>query len=242
MVGVDLTAYNVSSIRASRATEPETMSTETTYPHIEKRADGQVWLIGTQTKVLEVALDRLAHHWDADEIQRQHPHLTLAQIHSCLTYYYDHQEEIDQAIEDQLRAMADLRRQQGESIQREAESPRACLLMLALYMDHHVPSAITAGLRQRGIDVLTAQEDGSAALDDERLLDRETSLGRVLFSQDADLLSIASRRSQAGPNFAGVVYAHQLGITIGEAIRDLELITGVLEPDDMHDRVEYLPY
>ncbi len=75
---------------------------QTTYPHIEQRADGDVWLIGTQTKVLEVALDRLAHHWDGDEIQRQHPQFTLGQIHSCLAYYYDHQEEMDRAIEEQL--------------------------------------------------------------------------------------------------------------------------------------------
>ena len=50
-------------------------------------------------------MDRLAHHWDADEIQRQHPHLTLGQIHSCLAYYYDHQ-EIDSIIEEQLRSMS----------------------------------------------------------------------------------------------------------------------------------------
>jgi uncharacterized protein (DUF433 family) len=94
------------------------MSTQTTYPHIEKRADGKAWLIGTQTKVIEVALDRLAHHWDADEIQRQHPHLTLGQIHSCLAYYHDHQEEMDRAIEDQLRAVEQLRGQQGLSVLR----------------------------------------------------------------------------------------------------------------------------
>lgn len=41
---------------------------------------------GTRTKVIEVALDRVAHHWDADEMQRQHPELTLAQIHAALTY------------------------------------------------------------------------------------------------------------------------------------------------------------
>src|ERR1700693_4934630 len=81
------------------------MSTQSAYPHMERRADGKLWLIGTQTKVLEVALDRLAHHWDADEIQRQHPHLTLGQIHSCLACYYDHQEEMDRTIEAQLRTV-----------------------------------------------------------------------------------------------------------------------------------------
>jgi uncharacterized protein (DUF433 family) len=92
------------------------MSTQTTYPHFEWRADGKLWLIGTQTKVVEVALDRLAHHWDADEIQREHPHLTLGQIYSCLAYYYDHQEEMDRIVEEQLRAVERLRGKESESV------------------------------------------------------------------------------------------------------------------------------
>src|SRR5258708_29870586 len=90
----------------------------TSYPHIETRSDGKLWLIGTQTKILEVALDRLAHHWDADEIQRQHPHLTLGQIHSALAYYHDHQEAMDRLIDDQLQEIARLRGLQGDSILR----------------------------------------------------------------------------------------------------------------------------
>ena len=45
-----------------------------------------------------------------------------------------------------------------------------------------------------------------------------------------------------GREFAGVIYAHQLGITIGQAIRDLELIAKVLETEDMRSRIEFLPY
>lgn len=70
------------------------------YPHIEL-ADGVPILSGTRTKVVEVVLDRLAYHWDADEIHRQHPHLSLAQIYSALAYYYDHQAEMDQEIQAQ---------------------------------------------------------------------------------------------------------------------------------------------
>ena len=91
------------------------MPTSTPYAHIEIRPDGKPWLIGTQTKVLEVALDRIAYHWDGDEIHRQHPHMTLGQIYSCLAYYYDHQEEMDKIIEDQLQNIKRLRAQQGES-------------------------------------------------------------------------------------------------------------------------------
>jgi uncharacterized protein (DUF433 family) len=85
------------------------MSIPTPYAHIELRPDGKAWLIGTQTKVLEVALNRIAYHWDADEIQRNHPYLTLGQIYSCLAYYYDHQVELDRVIEEQLRYVDQLR-------------------------------------------------------------------------------------------------------------------------------------
>src|SRR5262249_12908261 len=64
-------------------------------------------------------------------------------------------------------------------------------VMLRLYMDVHVKAAITAGLRRRGIDVVTAQEDGGTRLEDTALLERATALQRVLFSQDDDLLAVA---------------------------------------------------
>jgi uncharacterized protein (DUF433 family) len=73
------------------------------YPHIELAADGTALVEGTRTKVVEIALDRLAHHWDAEEIQRQHPHLTLAQIYAALTYYHDHRQHFDSEIRDQLK-------------------------------------------------------------------------------------------------------------------------------------------
>lgn len=114
-------------------------------------------------------------------------------------------------------------------------------MSIPLYMDVHIPKPIFSELRERGIDVLRAQEDGAAELPDSELLDRATSLGRVLFSQDADLLSEAAARHASGKRFSGVNYAHQLGITIGQAVRDLELIARVCSADDMENQVEYLP-
>ncbi|SRR6266851_7069110 len=84
-------------------------------PHIEFDSRGVPYLSGTQTKVMEIILDRLAHHWDADEIQRQHPHLSLAQIYSALTYYYDHQAEMDREIEDQIQRVEKARNDLGPS-------------------------------------------------------------------------------------------------------------------------------
>lgn len=115
-------------------------------------------------------------------------------------------------------------------------------MSLALYMDHHVHSAITDGLRQRGVDVLTAWDDGTADWDDEDLLVRATELGRVLFSLDEDLLVVATEWQRTGRGFAGLAYAHQLKITIGQAINDLELVAGACSPVEMRDRIEFIPF
>jgi hypothetical protein len=55
-------------------------------------------------------------------------------------------------------------------------------LSIRLYMDVHVPFAVTVALRLRGVDVLTAQDDGAGRYSDPELLDRATRVGRVLFS------------------------------------------------------------
>src|SRR5260370_32821364 len=108
-------------------------------------------------------------------------------------------------------------------------------------MDVHVRRAVSEALRERGVDVLTAQPDGTTEFPDPELLDRSSGLGRVLFSQDEDLLAEATRRQRSAVDFAGVVYAHQLYVTIGQSINDLELIAKAGNPEDLVNRVQFLP-
>jgi Domain of unknown function (DUF5615) len=108
-------------------------------------------------------------------------------------------------------------------------------------MDHHVPRAITNGLRLREVDVLTAHEDGTSELQDSALLDRAAELDRVLFTQDDDLLVEATQRQQRRQSFSGVIYAHQLRVSIGGCIRDLELVARAGEPEDMVAQGLFLP-
>ena len=114
-------------------------------------------------------------------------------------------------------------------------------MSVGLYMDVHVRRAVTEGLRLRGVEVITAQEDNSSLLKDPELLDRATRLGRVLFSQDVDLLREAQRRQQAGAYFAGVVYAHQLRVNIATWIADLEIIAKTSDLDHCLNHVTHLP-
>ena len=108
-------------------------------------------------------------------------------------------------------------------------------------MDEHVPRAITTGLRLRGVDVITAQEDGRAATLDSDILDRATSLGRIVFTCDEDFLREAHRRQIVGQQFGGVAYIHQQAISVGRCIQDLELIAVLHDPPDGQNRVIYLP-
>ena len=59
------------------------------YAHIEMNAEGQAVIAGTRIKVRMIALDRIAYGWDAEEIQQQHPDLSLGQIHSAPAYDHD---------------------------------------------------------------------------------------------------------------------------------------------------------
>ena len=108
-------------------------------------------------------------------------------------------------------------------------------------MDVHVPRAVTTVLRLRLVDVLTAQEDGAAQFDDDRLLERATELGRVLVSQDEDLLREGVRRLRDSETFSGIVYAHQLRVTIGQMVEDLELIATATSLEEWLGKIEYLP-
>ena len=59
---------------------------------------GVAWITGANTKVIEVVLDKLAYGWSPEEMHFQHPNLSLAQIHAALSYYYEHEEQLNSDI------------------------------------------------------------------------------------------------------------------------------------------------
>lgn len=108
-------------------------------------------------------------------------------------------------------------------------------------MDVHVHAAVTDALRRRGVDVLTVQEDGWRRRSDAELLDRATSLDRAVVTHDADFLIEAARRQAADIEFGGIIYAHELNITIGQLITQLEFVCQTVDSAYMRNRVEFLP-
>lgn len=112
---------------------------------------------------------------------------------------------------------------------------------VALYMDVHVHSAVTEQLLRRNVDVLTAQDDRSDDFDDEALLNRSTSLGRVMFTFDIGFKTRAEGWQRQGKFFAGMIWGHPMRLTIGQIVEDLELIAKATEPVDWENVVERLP-
>lgn len=115
-------------------------------------------------------------------------------------------------------------------------------MSVPLYIDHPVKSAIIRGLRMRGVDTLTCAEDGTEQAADSEILERAKILGRAMFTQDDDFWALSSEWSRDQRDFAGVIYAHQQRITIGQAIDDLELIAKAIDPAEIQNRILFLPF
>ena len=82
------------------------------YPHIETNPEicaGQPHIRGTRITVGLLAREVESLRMSPAEVIAAHPHLSLAQVHAALAYFYDHRDEMELAmreaeeIESQLR-------------------------------------------------------------------------------------------------------------------------------------------
>ena len=98
------------------------MSTAAIYPHIEKLGCDPARLSRLpRIRISQIVADYLAHGWSPEEMCRQHPHLTLAEAHTAMAYYFDHTDEIDRELEEELK--------QSER-DRQSQSPSKFLLRM----------------------------------------------------------------------------------------------------------------
>lgn len=111
----------------------------------------------------------------------------------------------------------------------------------ALYMDVHVPRAVTNQLQRRRVDAITAIDDGADKLPDDQLLTRAAVMGRVIVTFDVRFLAMAEQWQRSGRHFSGLIYAHPLRVSIGKLVQDLELIAGATDPDEWLNAIERLP-
>src|ERR1700687_3740354 len=96
------------------------------------------------------------------------------------------------------------------------------------HLDEHVPHAIAAALRGRGIDLTTTVDAGLSGADDDEHLAFGLAEGRVVFTHDDDFLVLHAR----GIEHAGIAYCHQDARTIGEIVLGLVLIHACMSADE----------
>ena len=114
-------------------------------------------------------------------------------------------------------------------------------MAVPLYFDVHVDHAIVGQLRLRQVDVLTAQEDGADRLTDEMLLERASQLGRPLVTHDIRFNAMAQNWQSQGRPFCGLVFGHLMQVSIGQCVKDLELIAKATDREDWVSAILRLP-
>lgn len=112
-------------------------------------------------------------------------------------------------------------------------------MSIALYFDESVNQAICNGLRLNGVTILTAQEDGRRATDDNKILARATALNYPLVTADQDFLAIAATCLKQSISFSGVIFL-PAQIPIGYAIATLEIYAKAGNLKDFQNKVTFL--
>ncbi|MEX0713774.1 MAG: DUF433 domain-containing protein [Pirellulales bacterium] len=64
----------------------------------EDRCGGRPRIAGTRIRVQDIVADHDHHGLSPEEIAREYPHITLAQVYAALAYYFDHRDEIRQQM------------------------------------------------------------------------------------------------------------------------------------------------
>jgi uncharacterized protein (DUF433 family) len=87
----------------------------TEYIELRTTRAGQqkAYVAGTRISVQDIYVAHELLGQTPDQIVAGHPHLTLAQIHAALTYYYDHADEIRSQLRAEQEFVDQMRRQLG---------------------------------------------------------------------------------------------------------------------------------
>ncbi len=107
---------------------------------------------------------------------------------------------------------------------------------IRLYFDENVEIVVAEQMQARGIACVTIRDLNLLGDTDENHLQRATANGYVLCTYDADY----PRLHAAGFSHAGIVFAIEQVTSIGDWVRGLDLICGVMTADEMKNHIEYL--
>lgn len=97
-----------------------------------------------------------------------------------------------------------------------------------------MPGEILTNLRRRSIEITSIDELDRKGCSDQEVIALAKENRRVIVTQDADFLNIASQ----GTTHCGIVFV-RAGISIGDVERVLVLVHSALDASQMLNHIEY---
>ncbi|WP_337176101.1 DUF433 domain-containing protein [Paludisphaera sp.] len=122
-------------------------TTAAQYPHLAMDARGRAIVAGTRYKIIHLAGEHYHYGWSAEELLEQHPDLRPEQVYAALTYFYDHRDAMIREMHAAGPAIDELAGRRPSRRIARAVGWAANAVSLALYMDVHIPRAITRSPR-----------------------------------------------------------------------------------------------
>lgn len=113
---------------------------------------------------------------------------------------------------------------------------------IRLYVDEDAgEKAVIAGLRDRGVDVLTVSEATMAATTDEDQLAFAKAQGRTLYTLNVgDFCRLHAASLAAGNDHDGIIVIPRQRYSVGEKIRRLLALIDSVTAEEMRNRLEFL--
>ncbi len=112
--------------------------------------------------------------------------------------------------------------------------------MIALYSDESVDRRVVQGLRRRGVDVLTADDEGMLGASDEDQMRHAVESSRVLLTSDVDHLVLAHHWSEKGKPHGGIVFLHQRALSVGRAIFGIDAMLRAVPDEAFANTVRFV--
>lgn len=100
---------------------------------------------------------------------------------------------------------------------------------------------LVRALRARGVDVITALDEGMIERSDDEHLEYATTQGRVLFTCNvADFYRLHTSFLTQGKSHVGMILAPQQRYSVGEQMRRLLKLINTKSAEEMKSEVEFL--
>lgn len=108
--------------------------------------------------------------------------------------------------------------------------------MVTIQADEHIPYAVVKGLRSRGVEIYSLDEEDLKGILDEPLLQFCLEQGRILLTNDTDFIELTKSRKHAG-----IIYLTEQLTPIGEIIRSVLLILNRHANEEFPNSIFYIP-